>query len=156
MSAPLPPAPPSRGGLTYGLLAYGLWGLVPIYFKALRDVPPVEILAHRVLWSVVFLALVITLRRSWANLVRCLRAPALLRLLVVSSLLNGVNWFVYIYAVATDRSMQTSLGYYVTPLVSVLLGMIFFGERLRLRQWAALSLAACGVLYLALDGKEWP
>jgi chloramphenicol-sensitive protein RarD len=147
---------PSRGGLTYGLLAYGLWGLVPAYFKALGDIPPIEILANRILWSVVFLALLITVRRRWPDLVRCLRSPALLRLLIASSLLNGANWFTYIYGVATGRIMQTSLGYYVTPLVSVLLGMVFYGERLRRWQWVALALAGGGVVYLALDGGEWP
>jgi chloramphenicol-sensitive protein RarD len=129
---------------------------VPAYFKALGNIPPIEILANRILWSVVFLALLITARRRWPDLARCLRSPGLLRLLIASSLLNGANWFVYIYAVATGRIMQTSLGYYVTPLVSVLLGMLVFGERLRRWQWASLALAACGVLYLALDGGEWP
>jgi chloramphenicol-sensitive protein RarD len=146
----------ARGGLVYGLLAYGLWGLVPAYFKALGHVRPAEVLANRIIWSVVFLALLVTVLRRWQLLARCLRTRGLVLLLVASSLLNGLNWFVYIYAVATQRIMQTSLGYYVTPLVSVLLGMVFFGERLRRWQAAALSLATCGVLYLALDGGEWP
>ncbi len=146
----------SRGGLASGLVAYILWGLVPIYFKALGDVRPIEILANRVLWSVVFLALLLTVVRGWPDLLRCLRSRALVPLLLTSSVLIAANWFVYIYAVATDRIMQTSLGYYVTPLVSVLLGMVFYGERLRPWQWAALALAVAGVLYLALDGGEWP
>jgi chloramphenicol-sensitive protein RarD len=156
VSPPAPEQSHSRSGLTYGLLAYGLWGLVPAYFKALGHVRPIEVLANRIVWSVVFLALLITVRRRWPDLVRCLRSPGLLRLLVASSLLNGVNWFVYIYAVATGRIMQTSLGYYVTPLVNVLLGMLFFGERLRPWQWVALALAVGGVFYLALGDTDWP
>jgi chloramphenicol-sensitive protein RarD len=149
-------AHPSRGGLVYGLIAYGLWGLVPVYFKALGHVRPVEILANRIVWSVLFLVLLLTVLRRWPDLVRSLRSRSLLLLLLASSVLLAVNWFIYIYGVATDRIMQTSLGYYVTPMVSVLLGMVFYGERLRLGQWAAMGLAASGVLYLAIDGKEWP
>jgi chloramphenicol-sensitive protein RarD len=133
-----------------------MWGLVPVYFKSLGHVRPIEVLANRITWSVVFLALLITVRRRWPDLVRSLHSPGLLRLLIASSLLNGVNSFCYIYGVATDRITQTSLGYYITPLVNVLLGMIFFGERLRAGQWAALVAATSGVLYLALDGGEWP
>jgi chloramphenicol-sensitive protein RarD len=133
-----------------------MWGLVPVYFKSLGHVRPIEVLANRIVWSVAFLALLLTVLRRWPDLFRCLRSRPLMSLLIASSLLNGVNWFVYIYAVATDRIMQTSLGYYVTPLVSVLLGMVFFGERLRRGQWAALTLATFGVLYLAFDGGELP
>jgi chloramphenicol-sensitive protein RarD len=151
------PAPhPSRGGLVYGLLAYGLWGLVPVYFKALGHVRPVEILANRIVWSVLFLALLLTVLRRWPDLVRALRSRGLVLLLLASSVLLSVNWFVYIYGVATDRIMQTSLGYYVTPMVTVLLGMVFYRERMRPWQWAAMALATAGVLYLALDGGEWP
>lgn len=156
MSPPATAHHPSRSGLVYGLLAYGLWGLAPVYFKSLGHVRPIEVLANRIVWSVAFLALLLTVLRRWPDLFRCLRSRPLMSLLIASSLLNGVNWFVYIYAVATDRIMQTSLGYYVTPLLSVLLGMVFFGERLRRGQWAALALAALGVLYLALDGGELP
>jgi chloramphenicol-sensitive protein RarD len=152
-----PSAPhPSRGGLVYGLLAYVLWGLVPVYFKALGHVRPVEILANRIVWSVLFLTLLLTVLRRWPDFLRAIRSRSLVLLLLASSLLLAVNWFVYIYGVATDRIMQTSLGYYVTPMVTVLLGMVFFRERLRPGQWAAMALATAGVLYLALDGKEWP
>jgi chloramphenicol-sensitive protein RarD len=153
---PAPSAHPSRSGLVYGLLAYGLWGLAPVYFKSLGHVRPVEVLAQRIIWSVVFLALLLTVRRRWPDLLRCLRSRSLVLLLVASSVLLAVNWFGYIYGVATDRITQTSLGYYVTPLVSVLFGTAFFGERLRRAQWAALALASGGVLYLAVDGREWP
>jgi chloramphenicol-sensitive protein RarD len=156
LSLPATAPHPSRSGLAYGLIAYGLWGLVPIYFKALGNVRPIEVLANRIVWSAIFLALLLTGLRRWPEMMRCLRSRTLALLLLASSVLLSVNWFVYIYGVATDRIMQTSLGYYMTPLVSVLLGMAFYGERLRLGQWAALALGVLGVLYLAIDGGEWP
>lgn len=147
---------PPRSGLVYGLIAYGLWGLVPAYFKALGGVPPIEILAHRIVWSVLFLGLVITVRRRWPDLVSALRRPRLLAALAVSSALIAVNWLVYIYGVATDRIVHTSLGYYITPLVNVLFGLLFFRERMRLGQWLALGLAALGVLVLVVAAGELP
>jgi chloramphenicol-sensitive protein RarD len=146
----------ARAGLLYGLAAYGLWGLVPLYFKAIVQVPPAETLAHRVVWSVVFLAGVLSLTGRWPDLVRCFRSRPLLLILLASTLLIGLNWFVFIYAVSQRQVLETSLGYFITPLVNVLLGMVFFGERLRPRQWLALTLAAGGVLILAVAAGQVP
>lgn len=150
------PASAPRHGLLYGLAAYGLWGLVPAYFKALGGVPPLEILAHRVAWSVVFLGLVVTALRRWPDLLRCLRRPRLMAALGLSAVLITANWLVYIYGVATGRIVHTSLGYYITPLANVLFGLLVFGERLRAGQWAALALATTGVLVLVVAAGELP
>jgi chloramphenicol-sensitive protein RarD len=149
-------APHNRGGLVYGLLAYGLWGLVPLYFKALESVPPIQILAHRIVWSIVFLTVILTFRRRWPDLLRCLRAPKLLAMLALSSVLIAVNWFIYIYGVSSKNVMQTSLGYYITPLFNVLLGVVVFRERLRSWQWVALTLAALGVLIPVVSVGQLP
>ncbi len=152
-----PAGPPlSRDGLLYGLAAYGLWGLVPVYFKAVAHVSPFEVLAHRVVWSVVFLAAVVTLLRRWPDLGRCLRRPRLMTALFVSAVLIAVNWLVYIHGVGTGRIVHTSLGYYITPLVNVLLGLLVFRERMRPTQWAALGLATAGVLILVFAAGELP
>src|SRR5438067_8302546 len=120
----------SREGLLYGLAAYFLWGIVPLYFSALveaadRRITALEILAHRIVWSVPFLVLLLTLMRRWTPLAACFRSRDLLATLLASTLLIAINWFTYIYGVATQQVVQTSLGYFINPLVSVLLGMIF-------------------------------
>jgi chloramphenicol-sensitive protein RarD len=137
----------SAAGLLYGLAAYGWWGLMPLYFKAVGAVPPWELLAHRIVWSVVLLAAVLTLWRRWPDLARCLRDRRLLVLLLLSAVLVGLNWLVYIHGVATRRIVHTSLGYFINPLFSILLGLVFFRERLRPWQWVAVGLAAAGVAW---------
>ena len=141
--------PDSRHGLLYGLAAYGLWGLIPLYFKSVADVAPLEVLAHRALWSFVMLALLIGWLGRWAELRRELRSPRLLAMLALTSLLIAVNWLTFIYAVVTRQLLQASLGYFVNPLVSVLLGVVFLRERLRPYQVASIALAAVGVVVLA-------
>jgi chloramphenicol-sensitive protein RarD len=145
-----------RGGLIYGLLAYGLWGLVPLYFTALNSVPPFQILAHRIVWSVVFLAVILSVRRRWPDLLRCLCSPKLLAMLTLSSVLIAVNWYVYIYGVTNNKVIQTSKGYYIVPFINVLLGVLVFRERLRLWQWVAVGLAGVGVLFPMLSLGEFP
>jgi chloramphenicol-sensitive protein RarD len=146
----------TREGLFYGLAAYGFWGLVPLYFKAISQVPPAEVLAHRIVWSVVFLALLVGVGGRWRDLAGCFRSRAVLRTLLASTLLIAVNWFVFIYAVSTGRLIQASLGYFITPLVSVLLGLVFLRERLRPGQWLAVALAATGVVYQAVAAGQLP
>jgi len=141
--------PDSKHGLLYGLAAYGLWGLIPLYFKSVAEVSPLEVLAHRALWSCAMLALLIGGLGRWAELRRELRNPRLLGMLALTSLLIAVNWLTFIYAVITRQLLQASLGYFVNPLVSVLLGVAFLRERLRPRQMASLALAAIGVIVLA-------
>jgi len=147
----------TREGLLYALGAYGCWGLVPLYFRPLMQrVPPDEVLVHRVIWSLVFLALVITWAGRWRELAACFRAGGLLAALTISSALIAANWYVYILCVKQERIVHASLGYFVTPLVSVLLGMIVFRERLRPLQWLALGLAVAGVARLLLEADDVP
>lgn len=143
-------------GLLYGLAAYGFWGLMPLYFRLVGTVAPVEILAHRIIWSVILVAVILTLWRRWPDLVSSLRSGRTVRLLLISALLVAGNWLVYIYGVWTQRVLQTSLGYFINPLFSVLLGMVFFGERPRRWQWVALGLASIGLGYLVFQVGELP
>lgn len=137
-------------GLTYGLAAYGLWGLFPIYFKATATVPPLEVLAHRVIWAFAML-LVVAARLGLSQELRAaFRSAATMRLLGASSVLIAVNWLVYIWAVVSGRILEGSLGYYINPLLSVLLGVIVFRERLERSVLAAIAIAAAGVLWLTL------
>ena len=143
-------------GLFWGLGAYAFWGLTPLYFRALRTVAPLEVLAHRILWSAVLLAGVLSALGRWPDLARCLRSRRLTVLLVTSSLLLAVNWLVYIYAIASGHVLQASLGYFVNPLFTVLLGTLVLRERLRWGQWAALALATAGLLHLVVALAEPP
>jgi chloramphenicol-sensitive protein RarD len=145
-----------RGGLAYGLAAYGLWGVIPLYFWALRSVPPAEFLAHRIVWCLLFLAVVLTLVGRWPDVFRALRSPRTRRLLTISACLVAVNWLVYIYSVATERVLHSSLGYFINPLFNVLLGLVFFRERLRPAQWLAVALAGAGLAYLVWAAGELP
>jgi chloramphenicol-sensitive protein RarD len=142
--------------LLYGLAAYGFWGVMPLYFRAVQAIKPLELLAHRIVWSVVLVALILTVWRRWPDLMRSVRDGQLLRLLFASALLVALNWLVYIYGVSTKRVLQTSLGYFINPLFSVVLGMVFFRERLRPWQWIALGLATAGLGYLIFQLGELP
>lgn len=133
-------------GLVYGILAFGLWGFGPIYFKAVAAVLPTEVLAHRVLWSVLFLVLVITVRGQWRACGALLRDGSRLVWLLLTALLIAVNWLTFIWAVTNNLIIQSSLGYFINPLFSVFLAMVFLGERLRPLQWLALFLAGVGVI----------
>ena len=113
-----------RAGVASGLAAYGLWGVIPIFFKAINAfATSYEILAHRIVWSALVLVIVLTLLRRWKDLYRALRDVRSLLALMISAVLIGLNWFVYIYSVETHRVMQSSLGYFITPLVNVALGV---------------------------------
>jgi chloramphenicol-sensitive protein RarD len=149
-------SPPSREGILYALGAFSFWGLVPIYFKALSHIPPFELLCHRILWSVPVAAAILFLGGQWSHLKEALGRRSVRMTLLVTSALVGANWFLFIYAVSTDRILQSSLGYYINPLVNVLLGMVFLGERLNFRQAAAVSLAAAGTIYLTRSHGELP
>ena len=134
-----------RAGLSYGLLAFGMWGFGPIYFKAVSMVTPAEVLAHRVIWSVVLLVMLISWQGQWTALLRLFRDPRRVGWLLVTALLVAANWLTFISAVTQGEIVASSLGYFIIPLFSVLLGMIFFSERLRLMQSLAILLALCGV-----------
>ena len=151
----LPPIA-SRHGVAYGIAAYGLWGLIPLYFKAVANVAPPEVLAHRALWSFLLLAAIVLLLGRWSELWNRLRSPKLLAILALNSFFIAANWLTFIYAVGTGQVVQASLGYFINPLVSVLLGVIFLHERLRPYQVLSIVLAACGVLLLTCWVGEVP
>ncbi|ALJ14207.1 EamA family transporter RarD [Sphingopyxis macrogoltabida] len=143
-----------RGGLPYALLAYGLWGFVPLFFKLLASVPPIEVLAQRIIWSLPFCFLIMAFRRQIGDYLGALKDWRVLRMLLASSVLIAINWLVYIHAIFTDHVLAASLGYYLNPLVNVMLGMVFLGERLSRLQMLAVAIAAVGVAILlggALD-----
>ncbi len=139
-----------KKGLLYALAAFGFWGLVAVYFKALQHVPSMEVLAHRVFWSVPLTALLLSYSHGWSSLRTSLRSPRVLKTLFLSASLVLVNWFVFIYAIQTGRVVEASLGYYINPLVNVLLGTVFLGERLRRTQLVAVALAALGTLNMLI------
>lgn len=141
----------TRTGLAQGVAAYLIWGFLPLYFKLLRDVPPAQVLAHRILWSLLLLVVaVVALRRARA--IRAAVKGRVLPLLCLSAALISVNWLVYIWAVANAHVLEASLGYFINPLVNVALGMAVLGERVSRVQAAAVALAATGVLALAVGG----
>lgn len=137
-------------GVAAGAAAYMLWGLIPLYFKLLKHVPPLLVLGHRITWSLVLLLILIAVQRRWAQLVPVLRSRRTLALLAASTVALAVNWFVFIWAVAADRVVEASLGYFINPLMSVALGVIILRERLRAGQTVALALAAIAVTMLAV------
>jgi chloramphenicol-sensitive protein RarD len=143
-------------GVAYAAGAYLIWGLFPLYFRSLDGIPPLEILAHRIAWSAVFLVLLVTARRSWPEVARQLRAPGTMPRLAVSALLISANWLIYIWAVNAEHVLDASLGYFVNPLVSVLLGVAFLHEPLSRRQVVAVALAAAGVLALVVRLGQVP
>jgi chloramphenicol-sensitive protein RarD len=146
-----------HAGSLYAVAAFGFWGLSPIYFKLLPHVPPLEVLAHRIVWSVLFGAVFVTLVRAWPAVRAALGSGPTLRALALTAALISTNWLIYIYAIGTDRVMSTSLGYYINPLVNVLLGMLFLGERLGRGRTLAVVLAMLGTASLAfeLGGLPW-
>ncbi len=145
-----------RQGVVYALAAFVFWGLGPIYFKAVGHVPPLELLAHRIVWSVALTALLITIGRRWGRLREGLASRQTVGTLLLTAALVALNWFVYIYAVATDRIVEASLGYFINPLVNVLLGLVFLGERLRPAQVVAVMLALAGTLNLTVSYAALP
>jgi len=139
-----------RHGIGYGLGAYGLWGLVPLYWPLLADAGPLEILAHRIVWSLVLagLLLLVLRKRGWW---RTIARPRTLGLLTLAAALIAVNWGVYIAAVNSGHVVEAALGYYINPILSVLLGVLVLHERLAIGQWIAVGLAGLAVIVLAAD-----
>lgn len=153
---PLAPRSETATGMTYALLAYFAWGVMPALWKVVASVPPFELIAHRVLWSFVFVTVLVVTRRLWPEVRSVLADPRRRTWMLASTALISTNWFLFIWAVATDRVMQASLGYYINPLFNVLLGRLFLGERLRPAQAVAVALASAGVVNLAVAGGELP
>ncbi|MBD5802573.1 EamA-like transporter family protein [Azoarcus sp. Aa7] len=136
-----------RQGVIATLIAFTIWGLMPLYFKAVGSVSPGEVVAHRVLWSVVFLLALLALWRGFDGLRRLAAQPRLIGLLALSASLTGSNWLVFVWAISENRLIEASLGYFINPLVSILLGRLVLGERMRPLQQAAVALACAGVAW---------
>jgi chloramphenicol-sensitive protein RarD len=135
-----------RKGVILAVCAYCMWGVAPLYFKLLTQVSPLEILMHRVIWSFVFMIVLMQFLGGFGRLRLLLKQPKQLGVLLITSILIALNWLIFIWAVNNDLMLDASLGYFINPLFNVLLGMLFLGERLRKLQWVAVSLAFIGVL----------
>ncbi|WP_148875363.1 EamA family transporter RarD [Serratia marcescens] len=136
----------TRQGIFFALAAYFMWGIAPAYFKLIQQVSADEILTHRIIWSFFFMLALITLGRNWAKVRAACQNRKRLLLLAITALLIGGNWLLFIWAVNNHHMLEASLGYFINPLVNVLLGMLFLGERFRRMQWVAVALAFTGVL----------
>ena len=151
-----PAAALSRAGLGLGAGAYVLWGVLPLYFPLLAPAGAVEIIAHRVVWSLGFCLLLLVVTRTWGAFVAALRAPRLLAVLALAAALVAVNWTTYVYGVLSDQVVDASLGYFINPLVTVLLAVFVLGERLRAAQWVALGFGAVAVLVITVGYGRLP
>ena len=147
-------AAPKESGFVHALAASVVWGLLPIYWKWLKAVPPLQLLAHRIVWSFVLLVVVRVTTRTWGS-PRTLELPVI-RSCAVSAVLIGINWLTYIWAVNAGYIVETSLGYFISPLLNVLLGVVVFRERLRPMQWVPVALATIGVVYLTIGYGTLP
>lgn len=147
----------TTAGILFGVGAYGLWGLLPLYFFVLLPAGAVEIVANRVVWSLLFCVLLIAVTRSWGALAAAFRNRAVFGALTIASALIAVNWLTYTYGVTTGQAVEASLGYFINPLVSVLLGVIVLKEKLRALQWAAVGIGfvAVGVLTVSYGKLPW-
>ncbi len=137
-------------GILYGIAAYVAWGLFPLYWKQLEAVPAGQVIGHRIVWSFATLAAILAVTHQWRSLRSEAARPRVVRLHALAAALITVNWFTYVWGVTHGFIVETSLGYFINPLVNVVLGVVVFRERLRSLQWIAVALAACGVAYLTL------
>lgn len=143
-------------GIFFGTGAYGLWGLLPLYFMILLPASALEIVANRVVWSLLFCAVLVSAMKSWPRLIVAVSSPRIVGTLAVAAALIGVNWFVYAYGVTTGHAIEAALGYFINPIVSVLLGVLVLHEKLRPLQWAAIGCGAVAVLVLAVGYGSIP
>ena len=146
----------SRQGFIAALICYLLWGVFPVYFKLVQAVPPTEVLTHRIIWAVPFGALILHVRKQWGEVRQAFASPSTLFWLTVAALFISTNWLIYIWAVQQAEVLQASLGYYINPLMYVLVGVLFLKERLRRAQFVSVLLAAVGVSYLTIMGGQFP
>ena len=146
----------TQQGYLYAVLAFLMWGMAPIYFKQIESIAALEILTHRVIWSVLFLILIVFAAKQWHQIQHVIKKPKLLGMLCVSSTLLGFNWGLFIWAVNNDHMLDASLGYYINPLLNVLLGVIFLSERLRKWQIIAVAIASLGVLLQVIAYGSFP
>ncbi|MFO7785581.1 MAG: EamA family transporter RarD [Thermodesulfobacteriota bacterium] len=146
----------SVGGLISALSAYMIWGFTPIYFKTLKEVPPFEILMHRMVWSFILLLMLVWIFRRTQTFLTALKNLRTMGILLGTTLIVGLNWFLFIWAINNNRILDASLGYFICPLVNVILGALILRERLRHLQWAAVLFAAASVFYLTLTLGAFP
>jgi chloramphenicol-sensitive protein RarD len=150
------PQSATRAGLLYALSAYTVWGFIPVYFRVLAPVPPRTILCHRIVWSAVFMVVLIGFRQEWRPIRQALESRRNLLYLALGAVLVASNWLVFIYAVSTRQLLQASLGYFINPLLSIALGMLFLKEQLRRWQWLAVVIAVLAVANMAVQGSGFP
>ncbi len=143
-------------GLIYAFSAYLFWGIIPIFWKQIDDIPSMEIVAHRMVWACVIVLALIVAMREWRTFVSVLKDKRTMLFLALASVLVTVNWAIFIWAVTNEHIVETSLGYFINPLITVLLAMIFFGEKLRRNQIVALALAAVGVGVMVVSAGQLP
>lgn len=156
MNAPVDPNSDSPRGLVLVILTYAFWGFLPLYMKGLAHMPPVEVIAHRVIWSLPIAAAVLIWQRRSDDVIAALRAPRLLAMAALTAVLISVNWLIYVWAIANDQAMEAALGYYINPLFSVFLGAVLLKERLSRAQIAAITLAAVAVIILTVQAGRLP
>jgi chloramphenicol-sensitive protein RarD len=145
-----------RNGTFAALAAYTLWGILPIYWKLVERAPAAEILSHRAVWALVVVVILLSVQRQWGWVSRIVQKPAILLPFVATTLLLAVNWLIYLWANNNGHIVEVSLGYFINPLFSVLLGVLFLRERMRPGQWAAIGLALAGVTYLTISYGHLP
>lgn len=146
----------ARVGFFYALSAYLWWGFIPLYFKLLETIAPLTVLAHRVIWSVIFLLAIVASQRRWGEVRAALAVWSTVGRLAIAAVLVAINWYTFIWAVSHHHTLQASLGYFINPLVTVLLAMVFLKERLHPWQWVSVALATAAVLNLAILGDTFP
>jgi chloramphenicol-sensitive protein RarD len=156
MTTPTPQTGDTPSGFAYATSAYLLWGFLPLYMKAIEHIPAVEIIAHRILWSVPVAGVILLVMGRTQDLVTALRTPRMVAMAAVTASLISVNWGVYVWAIANDRALDAALGYYINPLFSVALGAVILRKRLAPAQWTAVGLAAVAVAILTLSAGVVP
>lgn len=142
--------------MLFGFAAYGIWGLFPLYFDALKPASPLEILAHRILWTLLFCLILLAVLRDFAWLRPLLRRPRLMAGITVAAVVIAVNWVLYVTAVTSGNTSEAALGYFLNPLVTIALGVVVLGERLRALQWVAVAIGLVAGIYLAVAGGRVP
>ncbi len=156
MTTPAPQTGDTRAGFAFAVMAYLMWGFLPLYMKALAHVPALEIIAHRILWSVPVAGLILIVLGRTGDVARALRTPRMVGMAAVTATLISINWGVYVWAIANDRALDAALGYYINPLFSVALGAVILREGLAPAQWVAVGLAAIAVAILTLSAGVVP
>ncbi len=146
----------TRAGFLFALFAYGIWGFLPLYMKLVAHIPAVEVVAHRILWSIPVAAILLIVLRRSSDLVRAFKSPRILGLMMLSASFISLNWVLYVWAVAVERTTEAALGYYINPLISVVMGAVLLNEKLSRLQWSAVALATFAVAILTVKGGAFP